>query len=183
MPGNYDLRRALDDASAMRVAPEYRARLEQLRQRYHHNIRILDDGGGRLERFNCFAYAVGVWQGTRYERLVDQTQSSVLINSAFVADMLARGKLTEVQRREVRSDDIVLYFSGRELKHAGRIVSTSPGLTVHSKWGGNEVHAHPLWELPGEHGGKVRFFRPADPAPILARLEEANFGTERAEKG
>jgi hypothetical protein len=171
MPGSKDLRRALDDASAMRVAPEYRARLEQLRQRYHHNIRILDDGAGRLERFNCFAYAVGVWQGTRYERLVDRTQSSVLINSAFVADMLARGKLAEVQRREVQPNDIVLYFSGNELKHAGRIVSISPELAVHSKWGGNEVHAHPLWELPAEHGDELRFFRPPDPEPILASLE------------
>jgi hypothetical protein len=44
---------------------------------------------------------------------------------------------------------------------------------IQSKLGGNEVHEHPVWEIPLEHGDKVRFFERPKPEWILDRLEAA----------
>jgi hypothetical protein len=159
MAGNRGLRSGLDEASAIIVPTEYCARLDYLKERYRHSIRILPDGAGQIRRFNCFAYALGIWCCPRYERLVDTTQSSVLVNSAFVQSLLANGELSEVRSSEVSRDDVVLYFADNELKHAGRVTSTSSDLVIQSKWGANEVHEHPVWEIPLEHGDQVRFFK------------------------
>jgi len=165
----------------MRVVREYRARLEQLRAQYSHSIRILDDGSGQMDRFNCFAYAFGVWPSSRYDHLYVTTQASALMNSAFVSEMLSGDQLDEIHQRDVRPGDLILYFSAGALKHAGRIVSASSGLIIHSKWGGNEVHEHALWEVSAEYGDIVRFCRRPDPGTILARLEILYSGTSQGE--
>jgi hypothetical protein len=61
MPGNVGLRRELDSASALRVMADYRARLQLLEAQYGHAITILQEGIREIARFNCFAYAFGVW--------------------------------------------------------------------------------------------------------------------------
>ena len=97
---------------------------------------------------------------------------------SFVSDMLKRGEFVEVPVADAQPNDIILYFSGEVLKHAGQLHSVSPHTIVRSKWGGDEVHEHPLWELPAEHGDSVRCFKRPDPALVLARLETAR-GDER----
>jgi hypothetical protein len=114
-----------------------------------------------------------VWDKPRYERLVDQTNNSVLMNSGFIMERLDRGESIEIDAAEAQPNDIVVYFAGDQLKHAGRIIAVSGKLTIRSKWGGNEVHEHELWEVPLEHGDEVRFFRPPDPKALLDRLEAA----------
>jgi hypothetical protein len=52
MPGNEDLRRELDTASAFRVMADYRAWLQLLEAQYGHTITILQDGIGEIARFN-----------------------------------------------------------------------------------------------------------------------------------
>lgn len=96
---------------------------------------------------------------------------STLVNSAFVQGLLVNGELSEVRPSDVTCGDLAFYFAGNELKHAGRVTSTSPDLMIQSKWGGNEVHEHPLWEIPLEHGDQVRFFKRPRPEWILDRLE------------
>jgi hypothetical protein len=96
----------------------------------------------------------------------------VLVNSVFVQGLLANGELSEVRSDEVCRDDIALYFADNELKHAGRVAS-APDLIIHSKWGGNEVHEYPVWEIPLEHGDQVRFFKRPKSEWILDRLEAA----------
>jgi hypothetical protein len=174
MPGNESLRRELDAASKIRVKSEYQRRLGLLKDRFQHSIRVLPDGKERMERFNCFAYALGAWNNPRYERLVDQSNTSAVTNSVFIMDVLNRGELVEVIPEAVQPNDIVLYFANDQLKHAGRVNVVAAELVIHSKWGGNEVHEHKLWELPFEHGDRVRFFRPTDADELLDRLEAAH---------
>jgi hypothetical protein len=110
MPGDRGLRSELGDASTILVPTEYRARLGNLKERYGHAIRILPDGASQIRRFNCFAYALGIWCCPRYKRLVDAMQSSVLVNSAFVQGLLANGELSEVRHCEVSRGDVALHF-------------------------------------------------------------------------
>jgi hypothetical protein len=43
---------------------------------------------------------------------------------------------------------VVLYFADGVLRHAGIVEDASTLQTIRSKWGGNEVHRHKLWEDP-----------------------------------
>jgi hypothetical protein len=170
MSGNERLRRELEDASGLRVVPEYRMRLETLRKKYGHAIAILDDGASEIARFNCFAYALRVWDDPIYRQFVDEWQSSSLINSDLVSEMSRSGDFVELPEAIVQPDDIVLYFAGEELCHAGIVEEASSPLIIRSKWGGNEVHRHKLWEVPAYHGDRVRFYRRPDREIVFARL-------------
>jgi hypothetical protein len=170
MEGKEALKRELDDASAIRLKSDYRIRLEELKARYGHTITVLEDGAHELERFNCFAYAFGVWSEPAYRRLIDEWQSSSLIDSEFVFKMIKDGILAELPDGQSQPGCLALYFAGDQLRHAGIIASISGDLIVLSKWGGNEVHRHKLWEVPACHGDRARFFRAPDPQQVLARL-------------
>jgi hypothetical protein len=162
------LRQELDEANLLRVKTDYQIRLEELKGRYGHTITILQDGADQIERFNCFAYALGVWNEPLYRELVDQWRSSSLIDSQFVSEMIERGDFAE---SESRPENLVLYFAANQLRHAGIVENASAEPTIRSKWGGNEVHRHKLWEVLASYGDRVRFFRAPDPQVVLARLK------------
>jgi hypothetical protein len=145
MSGNERLRRELENASGLRVVPEMR--LETPRKKYRHTIAVLDDGASEIARFNCFAYALRVWDDPIYRRFVDEWQSSSLINSDLVSEMSRSGDFAKLPDAIVQPDDIVLYFAGEELCHAGIVEEASSPLIIRSKWGGNEVHGYKLWEV------------------------------------
>jgi hypothetical protein len=171
MAGNKALRRELDDASALRAKSDYQVRLDELKARYGHTITVLQDGAGEIERFNCFAYALGVWSEPSYRQLVDEWQSSSLIDAEFVSEMIKRADLAQLLDSETQPGSLVFYFAQKQLRHAGIVEDTSAEPTIRSKWGGNEVHRHKLWEVPACHGDCVRLFRAPDPQAILAGLK------------
>ena len=70
-----------------------------------------------------------------------------------------------------RLDAWFWYFAGDQLRHAGIVENDSAEPTIRSKWGGNEVHRHKLWEVPACHGDRVRFFRAPDPQALLGLLK------------
>ncbi len=171
MTGNEALRRELDDASALRQKSDYRIQLEELKARYGHTITVLQDGAHEMERFNCFAYALRVSSDPLYRQLVDEWQSSSLINSEFVSEMIKQRHLLELPDGESPPGSLVLYFAGDQLRHAGIVENDFAEPTIRSKWGGNEVHRHKLWEVPACHGDRVRFFRAPDPQAVLGLLK------------
>ena len=124
-----------------------------------------------MERFNCFAYAFGVSDEPIYRKLVDEWQSSSLIDSNFVSELIQQRHLAELPDGESPPGRLVLYFAGDQLRHAGIVENNSAEPTIRSKWGGNEVHRHKLWEVPACHGDRVRFFRAPDPQALLGLLK------------
>jgi hypothetical protein len=170
MPGNADLRRALDAACKLRVVSEYRDRIAALQTQYGHAISISQDGKERIERFNCFAYALGIWQHQTYIDLVDATSDSAVIDSEFVRYLIDAGTLVEVAPTEAREGDVVIYFHKDQPTHAGAVAALSERTTVRSKWGGNEIHQHDIWEVPACYGDRVRVYRQIDPADTLCRV-------------
>ena len=173
MPGTQELREALEAATKLRVPHEYRARLHELKNQFNHSIEILPGVYTELQWFNCFAHALGVSGAPRYLELAKERQSSVLVNSDLVSDRLAGGELIEVAADHAQTGDIVLYFAGDELSHAGVVITAGPVPRRESKWGGAELHIHPLWEVPVGYGDHVRFFKRPDAAVTLAHLDAA----------
>jgi hypothetical protein len=168
--GNSQLRRELDVASEMKFVDQYNAKLAALKVDPGHSITVLPDDHGRISRFNCFAYAFGVWRHPDFIALVDQTDDSAIMDSAFVAWLVEDDLLTEVQPDSVRAGDIAIYRSNSSITHGALVVALDQPMVLHSKWGGNEVHRHGLWEVKASYGDDVRFFRPLDHDTILTRL-------------
>lgn len=168
--GNTALRRALDDASTERDVRVYLETLTKLGPRHGHSI-TTEPSVLRFSRFNCFAFAFRLTEHERYDRLVDAKQSSALLNAKLVTQLLERGDLIAVDYTSAKPGDIVLYFNGRNLTHAGRVIESEPRCRILSKWGGNEVHSHALWEVPLSYGATVRFVETPPPEDILQILE------------
>jgi len=167
MPGNAILRRELDEAIATKYPEVYRQSIERLRREYGHSIAILPDGKDRTSRFNCFAYALGVWDHPDFIQKVDDAAHSAILNSTIVRAMIDDGTLKSVAADEVQPGDIVVYFRRDNLAHAA--VLTEGGI-CRSKWGGDDVHAHGLWEVPTQYGGRVRYFGAPRAEVVLARI-------------
>lgn len=138
------LRNALDQPTPLQIPGYYRARIEALKTQFCHSIEMVPVKVPDLGWFNCYAYALGVSDEKRYLDLAQQYQTAVLINSKFVADLLGRGELVEVQPDDVLPNDTVLYFDGDLLRHAGRVIAVAPQIVVQSKWGPHGVYSHPL---------------------------------------
>ena len=169
MPGNAALRLALDDACKLRFPHQYTETLERLRREFGHSIFMLPDGSDRIARFNCFAYGLGVWDHADYIRRVDAANDSAIVNSQLIRAMLADGTLKEINTAQAAPGDIVLYFMKKAVTHAAAVGSKQ---TYRSKWGGNEVHQHGLWEVPAQYGDRVRYYCLPDAASILTRLAD-----------
>src|ERR1700686_3176892 len=97
MSGNTALRLALDEACKLRFRHQYTETLEKLRSEFGHSISMLPDGSGRIERFNCFAYSLGLWNLDDYIRRVDAEANSAIVNSQFIDAMLGDGALKELR--------------------------------------------------------------------------------------
>jgi hypothetical protein len=149
---------------------EYNAKLAALKVNPGHSIAVLPDGRGRISRFNCFAYAFGIWNHPDFIELVDQTEDSAIMDSAFVSWMIEDFLLTEVHAEAVGLGDIAIYQNNSAITHGAVITAVDQPMALHSKWGGNEVHRHGLWEVMASYGDEVRFFRPIESGVILAPL-------------
>lgn len=166
--GNPDLRREFDAATAIREPDRYLARLEELRAQFDHSVRVLAEGKDTLRRFNCFAYATGIWSDKRYADLVEEMQDSAIMNSDFAARVFAG--LNDLPQQDIDLGDIVMYFKDGRLKHAGRVARLGDIPVIHSKWGPSEVHEHFPWHVPVIYGDRLTFCRLKDTGRVVDLL-------------
>jgi hypothetical protein len=171
MPGNTALRCELDEANKIRIPAIYHETIERLRHQFSHSISVLSDGKGRIERFNCFAYGLGVWEHLGFIKMVDDASNSAIISSQIVQAMIEDGALKTVTAAEAQIGDVAVYFNTKNVTHAAVVGEDG---VFRSKWGGNEVHAHGLWEVPAEYGNRVRYYRAPVAEAVLARIPAPN---------
>jgi hypothetical protein len=167
MSGNAALRRKLDEASKIRIPAIYRETLAHLRRQFGHSISILSDGSGRTTRFNCFAYGLGVWDHPDFIRKVDAVENSAIISSQIVRSMIDDGALKAVAASEARQGDVAVYFHKENVTHAAVVGDDE---MFRSKWGGNEVHAHGLWEVPAHYGDRICYYTAPKADAVLVRI-------------
>lgn len=150
---------------------------------YDHRWRlIVDYGGHRLQlltdglpknRYNCFAYALGIYARQDYQELADKTalREAALVDAAFVSSLLEAGLLAGRGSNDVNVGDIVLYSDKTKLQHAALVV-TNDGL-CRSKWGPGELYEHGLWEVPLSYGSGLRVVHTmSSPDKIMAELRK-----------
>ncbi|SRR5260221_5045821 len=169
MAGNAKLRRALDEATKLRFRHQYTDALDQLCHEYAHTISILPDGRDRITRFNCFGYGLGVWEHPDFIRRVDAASNSAIINSDVVRSLMNDGTLQDVSAAKAAQGDVVIYFQKKAVTHAAVLGEQQ---TCRSKWGGDDVPQHGLWEVPAQYGNQVRYYRAPNAARVLAQLPD-----------
>jgi hypothetical protein len=125
----------------------------------------------RHGNFNCHAYAFGLSKHPDFVSLVYRTRKKAVMDSAFVAEQFARGRLTEIDPSKIVLGTIALNFDGGPT-HAALVREVIPLLFLESKWGPSEVHSHGLWEVPTSYGYQVRFYAPTDIEELLDLLFE-----------
>lgn len=89
-------------------------------------------------KYNCFAYALGLDQS-----VTPYTFNQVIKNKDIVSTVMPK------------KGDIVAYYNGKYIMHAGRYESDSK---VISKWGDGPIFLHDTFMCPANYGDNVGFF-------------------------
>lgn len=139
---------------------------------------IMDLGRHRLarvkvgipdNRYNCFSYALRLYDRPDYQKLVDGTKErpKALVDSEFVDTLIEEG-LLRLHEGEPAAGDIVLYSNEEKRQHAALVVAAD-GL-CRSKWGPGELYEHGVWELPASYGRHMVLAQSIGAAALMARL-------------
>ena len=131
MGGNVELRRALHEATRIRVPDGYREEIERLRQAFGHAITVLEHDYGPYNRGepepSCYALALGVAQDAEYLRLVGEALHATGLQPLTAARVTALlgAKILRHRRASVRVGDIALYLADDEIRHAGIVIKST----------------------------------------------------------
>jgi hypothetical protein len=143
-----------------RNADEWPAMIEALRAEYPHTIREVAAGD---RRFNCFAFALGLWRSANYFRVAAGSEEpNVFADTPFVHHLVDSGFLVTAECRSA-PDQLVIYSRLRNITHAGTL---SAG-RVTSKWGTGKYFEHAIREVPANYGDEVCCFE----LPLLPAVE------------
>jgi hypothetical protein len=111
--------------------------------------------------------AWAIWAHPAFISAVDRASNSAILQSSTVQKMITDGALVQIKATDAHLGDAVIYFHKDAVTHAAVVQRNG---IFHSKWGGNEVHAHGLWEVPACYGDRVCYYRLPPTDIVLARL-------------
>jgi hypothetical protein len=157
-----DLREALRHLTQNYSGRNVRGQVDEvahLRKRFSHSIRpvvLVEDAHPGPGQFNCFMHALDMAPPPGAVAKLMERFDHVYPGSEFVRLLVERRFLKATS--EAREGDLLVYFSEKMPKHAGRI----RGELVVSKWGLGHVWSHGVFELPSSYGNDVRTFKAVD---------------------
>lgn len=166
MQGDEALRKDLDAVMAIRYPGQFAAAWDDLMKRGSYRLRIVDKNSS----FNCHAYATGIAQMPAFQALARDRANTALANSSFVSYLIERGEMRVVASQSYNPDNIVIYFNGDRPTHSARVLEKD-GLLI-SKWGGDEIIEHEIWEVPTIYGDVYKVAITPDPVRTLELLED-----------
>jgi hypothetical protein len=166
MQGDEELRKDIDAVTAIRLPSQFAAAWDQLTKMSGHRLRIVAED----RTFNCHAHGLGIEQLPDYQRRVAKEANSALVQGAFMTELIERGDLYLVKGQSYGPGDIVIYFKDGKPTHTARVVEKDVLLV--SKWGGNELIEHGLWEVPTYYGDEYKVFKAPDPQRAWKLLED-----------
>lgn len=116
---------------------------------------------GEEHQYNCFAYALDLHEDAGPFK-------NGFVYSPFVEYLLGEKELKELSGIP-QEGDIVLYWNGSELKHAGKMIGTD---MVISKWSGGPLLRHPLLHVPVDYGDQTKFYRILSVDKVRQKLKQ-----------
>ncbi|MBY0323302.1 MAG: hypothetical protein K2X72_31585 [Reyranella sp.] len=166
MQGDEELRKDIDAVTAIRYPGQFAAAWKQLMEMGGHRLRIVAED----RTYNCHAHGLGIEQLPEYQRRVTKEGNSALVKGSFVTELIERGELHLVEGKSYEPGNVVVYFKDGKPTHTARVAEKDALLV--SKWGGNEVIEHGLWELPTSYGDEYKVFKAPDPQRVWTLVED-----------
>lgn len=131
--------------------------IEMLKQTFSHSIRLIQEvipEERKTWAFNCYEFALGLRDRPEIKRIASGP------SGIFPGDDFAQWFLTEKITLEITWDqrednDLVVYLDKGQVRHFGLIHEEK----IISKWGGNHIWEHGLFEVPINYGDEARFFK------------------------
>ncbi len=159
VPSEERLRQRLDQitAGSQDRVTQHPDLVVELRSAHAHTIDVAQDDAVaelHLDRYNCFEYAFGL-AGSQTVIRIASALASVYACGDFVSFLIGN-HLSEIPAADALHGDVVVYFAGPIVSHAGKAVSGQ----VVSKWGTGHLWKHRVFEVPARYGDCVRFYRP-----------------------
>jgi S-adenosylmethionine synthetase len=131
------------------------------------NIKLAKDEAF-LYGFNCYAYALGLWEHDNLNKLIINYLAETgknLISSCFMMRLILNKHLTRLDSPLLNS--LIIYSNHEQhIKHAGLIKEIDP-IIIESKWGEYPVMQHTLWDVPLSYGSNIAFYS----LPLINKLE------------
>ncbi len=151
--------------------------IEQLKQKYAHEIELHEAADRRAPYHNCFMYALGLPQ----DPILKWWQLGKVPGVKFVERLIESGILKPVSNASGAPDRTILIYSddtGRPVRAGIKL-----GDKVISKWGCGYSHTwkHPRLEAPASYGDAVTLYQPAEHAALVkeyAAFAQAQTGTD-----
>lgn len=155
--GDAELRACIDTVMAIEHPDSFKAAWAELMALGGHRLRI----AGEDKTFNCHAHALGIGEMPAFRERFYDGGCKVLAKGDFVAGLIDSGELRAIEGQSYVPGNIVIYFRDGKPTHSARVVEKD-GLLL-SKWGGNELLEHALWEVPTYYGNAYKVFPAPDP--------------------
>jgi hypothetical protein len=127
--------------------------ISDLSREYPHAITLkheITSEDRPIDKYNCFEFALDL---VGSQKIVDLALYEILVDSEFVKTLIHQGALVEIDLKQVRESDIVIYFYDGPT-HAGK---TSSGQII-SKWGEGHLWGHDTYEVPASYGNETKYF-------------------------
>ena len=166
MQGDPELRQDIDAVMAIRYPGHFAAAWEDLMKLGGHRLRIV----GSDSTYNCHAHGLRIEQCQAYQDLARDRNNQALVQGDFITHLIGLGELKIVDGQSYATDNIVIYFRCGKPTHSARVLEKD-GLLL-SKWGGNELLEHGLWEIPTYYGNEYKVAIAPDPKRSIELLED-----------
>jgi hypothetical protein len=166
MQGDEELRKDIDAVMAIRLPGQFAEAWGEFMKMGGHRVRIVGEG----KTFNCHAYGLRIEGLPEYQQRVAKNGNSALAQGTFITELIERGELRNVPGGSYGPEHVIIYFKDGRPTHTARVVEKN-GMLV-SKWGGNELLEHGLWEVPTYYGDEYKVFKAPDPRRAWELLED-----------
>lgn len=138
-----------------------------LRKEMPHSIQCICPAY-RWERrswdYNCHAFSLGF--STREEFWDARPKVEELLPESDFMTILIEQRVLDLRSRDrVQEGDLLLYYSGSELKHSGVVVRGR----IRSKWGNGNMWEHLIGEVPLRYGDRVDPFNSPESQSVLRK--------------
>ncbi len=166
MQGDEELRKHIDAVTAIRYPSQFAAAWDELMKMGGHRLLIVAVD----KTYNCHAHGLGIEKLPEYQRRVAKEANSALAQGTFVTELIERGELQSVPGPSYGPEHIIIYFKDGKPTHTARVIERNSLLV--SKWGGNELIEHGLWEVPTYYGDEYKVFKAPNPKRAWTLLVE-----------
>ena len=159
--------------------------IKGLKDSFNHTIVLIEESDlsqNYYPNYNCYMHAFNLAGESKVDEVAKCFNGKIRPGNEFVKYLIKENILMELPPDKVRAEDIIIYFDGKEPRHAGKINLNR----VTSKWNFGHLWEHAIYEVPLKFGSELKYFKKIEKEAsfdnflsykklIMSRMEEHSF--------